>query len=129
MTSQWDRFEASASRTNRALGAEQIDVYEPSESWQSSGGWDVSYPSSPTTSTEGEAVPPESDPNVDAGGTSQTADMGVYVAADVGVAWTDFGESGEAATRIEIEGTRYEVETVDEQFDGRDRLSCVEVDT
>jgi len=143
MTSQWDRFEASASRTNRALGAEQIDVYEPTESWQSSGGWNVSYPSSPTTSTEGEAVPPESDPNVDTGGTSQTADMNVYVpwyagygvdgydedGYGGGIDWTDYGESGEAATRIEIAGTRYEVEAVDPQFDGRNRLSCVEVDS
>jgi len=97
--------------------------------WQSSGGWDVTYPDTPTDSAEGEAVPPESDPNIDESGTSTTADLGVYVASDSGVAWTDYGESGEAATRIEIAGTRYEVEAVDPQFDGRDRLSCVEVDT
>ncbi len=129
MTSQWSRFESSAGRTNRALGAEPIDVYEPSESYTAGDGWSVTYPSSPTTTTEGEAVPPESDPNVDEGGTTQTADLGVYVPADSGVAWTDYGESGEAVTRVEIDGAMYEVEAVDEQFDGRNRLACTEVDT
>jgi len=129
MTDQWTRFEASASRTNSALGAQTIDVFEPTEEWQSSGGWDVTYPDTPTDSAEGECVPPESDPAIDESGTSTTADLGVYVASDSGVAWTDYGESGEAATRIEIAGTMYEVEAVDPQFDGRDRLSCVEVDT
>jgi len=142
MTSQWSRFESSAGRTNRALGAEPIDVYEPSESYTAGDGWSVSYPSSPTTSTSGEVVPPESDPNIDTGGTSQTADLNIYVPwfagygvdgydevdYGSGIQWTDYGESGEAATRVEIDGAMYEVEAVDEQFDGRNRLACTEVD-
>ncbi len=127
MTSQWDRFDESATRTHDALGAEPIQVYEPTETWQDSGGWNVTYPDTPTNETEGEAVPPESDPNVDEGGTSENVDMNVYVATGSGVAWTDYGESGEAATRIEIDGIRYEVTGVDPQFDGRDRLNCAEV--
>lgn len=129
MTDQWSRFNSSADRANRALGAQPISVYEPTENWQTSGGWDVTYPDTPTTTTTGEVVPPESDPAIDESGTSQTADLSVYVASDVGISWTDYGESGEAATRIAVDGGVYVVEAVDSQFDGRDRLACVEVDT
>jgi hypothetical protein len=127
MTDQWTRFEGSATRTNRTLGGESIEVYEPTESYQQGEGWSVSYPDSALSTVTGEAVPPESDPNVDAGGTTETADMGVYVPSDSGVTWTDYGESGEATTRIDVSDSRYEITGMDEQFDGRVRLRCSEV--
>ena len=129
MPDQWSRFNDSTSRSLDALGAQQVDVYEPTETYTQGDGWSVSYPDTPSSTTEGEAVPPESDPNVDAGGTTETSDMGVYVSSSAGVSWTDYGESGQAVTRIDVAGTRYEVTGVDPQFDGRERLECTEVDT
>ncbi|MFC6975818.1 hypothetical protein ACFQL1_15900 [Halomicroarcula sp. GCM10025709] len=53
------------------------------------------------------------------------------MADDTGVDFTDAGESGEALTRIEVDGTpfTYEVLLVDNQFDGLLKLTCQEVDT
>jgi len=55
----------------------------------------------------------------------------LVVNANLGDAIDDAGESGTALTRLEIESddATYEVQTVEPQFDGLDRVVCSEVDT
>lgn len=132
MTDQWDRFAAGAEQSLHDLGySNNVDVFVASESFTQGEGWEISYPSTADQTITGAPSPPDVDADRDRGGTTREADLIVDVPSDAGVAWTDSGESGEALTRINIDQTdeTYEVVAVAEQFDGLDRLDCVEVDT
>jgi hypothetical protein len=132
MTDQWDRFAAGADQTLDALGYDNnVELYEPTESYTQGEGYDISYPSTPTEVVSGETEPPSASSDTDRGGTTREADLMVYVTDDISTDPTDSGESGEALTRVEVDGTDfvYEVQYVEEQFDGMQKLVCSEVDT
>lgn len=132
MTDQWDRFADSAGRSLAALGYESnVELYQPTEPFVQGEGYDISYPSTPTETVAGEAVPPNAQADTDRGGTTREADLVVLVSETIQTDLDDAGESGEALTRVEIDGDSetYEVQTVEPQFDGLDRVLCSEVDT
>lgn len=129
MTDQWDRFAGSASRTLDLLGWDaNVDVYQPTEDYAAGEGFDVSYPEEPTTTLDGALEVPSDSADINAGGTTETADLTVYVRASVSVEFNTAGESGEALTGLEIAERQYVVDTIEEQFDGMLALSCDEVD-
>jgi len=132
MTDQWDRFAASADQTLNALGFEDnVDLFEPTESYTAGEGYGISYPSSPTETVSGEVQPPEADAATDRGGVTRDADLLVYTPEDITTDLTDGGESGEALARVEVSQTdeTYEVQAVEPQFDGWQLLELSEVDT
>jgi len=130
MTDQWDRFSSSAGRTLDALGWDQnVAVYQPTETYEPGGGFEVTYPDSPTTTLDGALDVPRDTANVDEGGTTETADLAVYVRADVNVEFNTAGDSDEALTGLVIDGAKYVVDTIEDQFDGLLELACDEVDT
>jgi len=129
MTDQWDRFAASAGRTLDALGWDaNVAVYQPTEAYTPGDGFDVSYPDSPTTTLDGALDVPSDSSDVDAGGTTETADLTVYVRADVGVEFNTAGDSEEALTGLVVDGLKYVVDDIEGQFDGLLALQCDEVD-
>lgn len=133
MTNQWDRFAAGAEQHLDALGFDDnVEVYQPTEIWQDDGdGYDITYPDQPTEVVSGETEPPSSSSDTDEGGTTREADLLIYVSDDIQTDIIDAGETGEALTRVEVDGTPfvYEVVLVDNQFDGLEKLHCKEVDT
>jgi len=130
MTDQWDRFAASAGRTLDALGYEQnVEVYQPTETYDPGDGYDISYPDSPTTTIDAALDPPSTSPDVDPGGTTETADLTIYVEASVGIEFNTAGDTGEAETGIVVGGIKYVVDDIDDQQDGLLALGCDEVDT
>ena len=132
MTDQWDRFAAGAEQHLDALGFDNnVELYDPTESYSAGDGYDITYPETPTEVVSGETQPPSASSDTDRGGTTREADMMIYVATDIDTDPTEAGESGEALTRVEVDGTDfvYEVEYVETQYDGLQKLVCSEVDT
>jgi len=139
MTDQFDRFADSASRTLDALGWDAtVEVYQPTESYVAGEGFSVEYPDAPTATLDGALDVPSDSPNIDAGGTTETSDLAVYVTGGIGFgnnfadlfgsALNTVGDSGEAKTGVEVAGQQYVVDTVEDQFDGLLELACDEVD-
>jgi hypothetical protein len=127
---QWDRFADSAGRTLDGLGWDQnVDVFVPTETYSSGDGFEVTYPDSPTATVDGALDTPDADADVDRGGTTETADLLVYVRTDTGVTWTGAGENGDAETGIMVDGLQYVIETIEPQHDGLLALECTEVDS
>jgi len=130
MTDQWDRFAASAGRTLADLGFEDtVRVYQPTETYTPGEGYDVAYPEEPTATLDGALDPPSTSADVDPGGTTETADLTVYVADDVSIQFNTAGDTGEAETGVEVDGIKYVVDAIDDQQDGFLGLACDEVDT
>jgi hypothetical protein len=131
MVDQWGRFkEQQRGRVQDALGFDQtLEVFEPTESYSQSEGYDVSYPDTATATVDAEVVPPEEDADRDEGGTKTDADAVLYVADDTGVSFTDFGETGEAATRVLVvaTGEMYVVTGATNQQNGLVKLAAVRV--
>jgi len=129
MTTQWDRFADTASRTLDALGYEDnVEVYQPAETYEAGEGYSIEYPDAPTATIDGALDTPSSDSDKDAGGTTESVDLTIGVRKTMNIAWNDAGDSGEAKTGVEVEGTQYVVDTIDDQYDGLLELSCDEVD-
>ena len=127
---QWERFAASAGRTLDALGFEAtVDVYQPIETYEAGDGYTIGYPDEPTTTIDAALDPPSTSPDVDPGGTTETADLTVYVATDVGIEFNVAGDTGEAETGIVVDGIKYVIDDIDDQQDGLLALGCDEVDT
>lgn len=126
---QWDTFDASTPRTLERLGfSDNVEVFEPTESYSSSeGGFSQSYTSQGTI--PGEVVPPEADPQVLSSGTLAEKDLMVYVNNDAGFQFTEYGTSGDASAKLRIDGydDDYRVEERNEQLDGYIQLGCVEI--
>jgi len=132
MTDQWDRLAQSSRRSLATLGFEDnVDLFEPTESYTAGEGYGISYPSTPTETVSGEVQPPEADAATDRGGVTRDADLLVYTPEDINTDLTDGGESGEALARVEVSQTdeTYEIQTVEPQFDGWQLLELSEVDT
>lgn len=131
MADQWDRFQdQQRGRVQDALGFTQtLDVFQPTESFTQGEGWDITYPDSPTTTVDAEIGAPDAEGESTRGGTDVDADVIIRVPDDTAVTWREFGESGEAATRVEdvATGVRYEIETVDDEHNGLLVLQGVEV--
>jgi hypothetical protein len=131
MPDQWDRFASGADQSVDALGYhDNIDVFQPTESFTQGEGWDVSYPSTADATLSGIAEPPDADRDRDRGGTTRDADLVLHVPADTNVTFDESGESGDAPTRVEVADSdrTYEVATApDPQFDGLQTVACVEV--
>jgi len=129
MTDQWDRFADSAGRTLDALGWDNTaEVYQPTESYNAGDGFETTYPSSATATLDAALDPPSSSPDIDPGGTTETADLTIYVRDDVSVDFNSAGESGEAKTGIIVDGLKYVVDDIDDQQDGLLALGLSEVD-
>lgn len=132
MTDQWGRFkESNRGRVMAHLGYENnLEVYEPTESYQTDGGFDVSYPGSPDDTIDAEIVPPDEVADRDAGGTDVEADIFIFVADDTSLAFTGYGESGEATAEVvdTDTGERYEIQTKTNRGNGLLRLTGVSVD-
>lgn len=130
MTDQWGRFADSVDRTFDALAWDQnVEVYQPTESYAAGDGFDVTYPDAATTTLDGALEVPSDSADVDPGGTTETSDLMVYIRADADVVITPAGESGEAKTGLVIRGQKYVVDTIEQQFDGMLGLACEEVDS
>ena len=130
MIDQWDRFGASAGRTLAGLGYDDnVDVYQPEETYTPGEGYDVHYPDVPTATLTGALEPPSTRTDVDPGGTTEQADLTVYVRADVPIQFQAGGRSGEAETGVIVDGLKYIVDDIDDQQDGWLGLGCDEVDT
>jgi hypothetical protein len=106
-----------------------IEVYEPSESYDDDTGFDLTYPNSPTDTLDARVEQPSEDPRESEGGTTSDADAQVRVPDDTGIQWTDFGESGEASTKLvdTADGRRYEVQAVTDTHNGLLVLDVEEV--
>jgi len=129
MTDQWDRFADSAGRTLDALGYEQnVEVYQPTETYEAGEGYSIEYPDEPTTTIDAALDPPATNPAVDPGGTSESADLTIYVDAAVDIEFNTAGDTGEAETGIEVDGIKYVIDDIDDQQDGLLALGCDEVD-
>jgi len=129
MTDQWQRFAGSAGRTLEALGYEDtVDVYQPTETYEAGEGYSVGYPDEPTTTIDAALDPPSTSPDVDPGGTTETADLTIYVSNDVGIEFNVAGDTGEAETGIVVDGIKYVIDDIDDQQDGLLALGCDEVD-
>ena len=129
MTDQWDRFADSADRTLDALGYEQnVDVYQPTETYDPGDGYEITYPDTATATIDAALDPPSTDPDVDPGGTTEQADLTIYVSEGVGVPFNTAGDTGEANTGVEVDGLKYVVDDIDDQQDGFLALGCDEVD-
>jgi hypothetical protein len=111
----------------------RIDVFEPEETYTPGDGFTLTIPDpetdTPDATYEAVAMSPEDAADRERSGTTSEVDRLFQVRDNTGQQWTDFGESGEAATRIkEVEtGLVYVVESVTDRHDGRERLDCVEV--
>jgi hypothetical protein len=111
----------------------RIEVYEPSESYQPGDGFELTVPDPDTDAPDdeyrAEARDPTDDPTRERAGTESELDRVFLVRDDTGQQWTDFGQSGEAATRIrEVRtGNDYVVESVSDRHDGRERLAASEI--
>jgi hypothetical protein len=111
----------------------RIAVFEPEETYTPGDGFTLTIPDpetdTPDATYEAVAMSPEDAADRERSGTTSEADRLFQVRDDTGQQWTDFGQSGEAATRIrEVEtGLVYVVESVTDRHDGRERLDCVEV--
>jgi len=131
MTDQWGRFASSAGQSLDDLGfTDNVELFEPTETYTPVEGYETGYPSTPTEVVSGETEPPSASSDTDRGGTTREADLMVYVDDGISTDPTEAGESGEALTRLEVDGTDfvYEVLYVEPQFDGLDKLVCAEVD-
>jgi len=110
-----------------------LEVYEPSESYEAGDGFSLTIPDpetdAPDATYEARAMDPEDAADRDASGTTSELDRRFEVRDDTGQQWTDFGESGEAATRVRetATGIVYVVTSVTDAHDGRETLDCVEV--
>jgi len=127
---QWERFADSAGRTLDALGFEDtVEIYQPTETYEAGDGYSIEYPDSATATIDAALDPPSTSPDVDPGGTTETADLTIYVAADVGIEFNVAGDTGEAETGIVVDGIKYVIDDIDNQQDGLLALGCDEVDT
>lgn len=127
---QWDRFDASAPRQIDELGfSDNIDVFEPTETYTAGEGFSTTYPGSADQTISGEVVPPSADPLVQENGTLAEKDLMVYVDDDTGLAFTEYGESGESSAKLSISGfdDDFRVEERNDQLDGYIQLGCVEI--
>jgi hypothetical protein len=127
---QWDRFQAQqGGRVQDALGFTQtLEVYEPTESFSQADGYSVSYPDAPTATVDAEVAPPEADANRDEGGTTTNADVVIYVDDGTDLSFTDFGESGEAATKVTMvaTGESYKLTEATNEQNGLLKLEAVD---
>jgi hypothetical protein len=112
------------------LGFENnLEVYETTESHQADGGYDLSYPNSPTDTVDAEITTPEEDADRDEGGTGVDADVVIYVADGSGLTFTEYGDSGQGAAQVVDTGTstRYEIQTKTDEHNGLLKLTAVEI--
>ena len=130
MPDAWDRFDESAERHLEALGFTQsLEVYEPTETPVAGGGYERSYPDEADATVDAEIATPETLAERSRAGAATDADVVIRVPNDTGLAFTDYGESGEAPARVVDVGTgvTYEVAAVDSEHNGLLRLEANEV--
>jgi len=128
-----ERVESGSRRSLRFNYNTRIDVFEPEETYEPGDGFSLTIPDPetdpPDATYEAVAMAPEDSADRERSGTTSEVDRLFQVRDDTGQQWTDFGESGEAATRVrEVEtGLVYVVESVTDRHNGREQLDCVEV--
>lgn len=111
----------------------RLEVYEPEETYEAGDGFTLQIPDpetdTPDATYEAVAMAPQDATDRERSGTTSEVDRRFQVRDDTGQQWTDFGESGDAATRVrEVEtGQDYVVASVVDKHDGREELDCVEV--
>jgi len=123
----WERFEGGASFDIASLGYEDnVEYYEPTESYAAGEGVDVDYPSTPTGTISAMVSTPEETSDTDRGGRRTDADLVLHGSDDAPLPTVD---SGEGFIRVEVAGQSgtYEVRTRPQTQDGLIRYDCVEV--
>ena len=107
-----------------------IEVFEPTVDYAAGDGFDVTYPDSPTTTYDARVDSPSSSSDRQRSGTTSEVDAIVRVRDDTGQQWTEFGEDGDAPTRLRdtADGRVYEVKAVTDPHNGTLQLDVQEVD-
>jgi|GEM_PF-1106838 len=125
---------ASALRRAHSTGLANttIEVYEPSVDYAAGDGFDVTYPSldSPSAEYDARVDAPSPSSERQRSGTTSKIDAIVRVRDDTGQQWTEFGEDGDAPTRLRdtADGRVYEVTAVTDPHNGTLQLDVQEVD-
>jgi hypothetical protein len=130
MPSQRDRLENALRRAHTdTLHNTTIEVFAPTESFSQGDGYDVSYPDTPSATYDARVDSPSVTSDREASGTTSEADAVVFVRDDTGQNWQDFGDSGEAPTRLKdtADGKLYELEAVTDLHNGTLELEVTEV--
>lgn len=128
-----NRVEAGRRRSLTLTFNTHLEVFEPTESYSPGDGFSLTIPEpgtdAPDATYRARGMEPEGDGERSRSGTTNEIDRRFQVRDDTGQQWTDFGESGEAATRVrEVEtDIVYVVRSVTDAHDGREELECVEV--
>jgi len=106
-----------------------IEVFEPTETYETGDGFSVTYPDTPAATYDARVVSPAARADRDTGGTTAELDAVVVVRDDTGQTWTDFTDEREAPVEFAdlADGTRYAAERVIDPHNGTLELEAVEV--
>jgi len=98
----------------------QIEVFEPSVSYATGDGFDVSYPDDPSDTYDARIDGQNEAGEKERGGTTANIDAFIRVRDDHDQQWVGYGESGEAELRVVDTATdnEYAVESVSEPEGG-----------
>mgnify|MGYP000436381089 CR=1 FL=1 len=140
----WERFNLGADQFLESLGFVQtLEVYPASASYTPGDGWSVTYPDTPDATLDAEIVPPTATATRERGGLDTDADVVIFIEDEPGfsegtfgggsfsaVAYTEYGEDGEAPARLRdvTTDTYYELESYEAEHNGLLRLEAMEVD-
>lgn len=124
-----NRIESARRRALDLTYNTKIEVFEPSVNYSAGDGYDISYPDFPTAEYESRLDSPTSSSDQQRSGTTSDVDATIHVRDDTGQQWTEFGDSGDAASRVRDikDGRTYEVQSVTDPHDGRLVLEVEEV--
>lgn len=125
-----DRIENALRRVHSdTLANTTIEVFEPTESFSQGDGYSVSWSDTADATYDARVESPSTDAERERSGTTAEVDRVVKIRDDTGQTWTGFGDATEAPVRIEdtADGTRYEVQTVEDTHNGLTKLGVVEL--
>jgi hypothetical protein len=129
MTTQFDRFAEGVDRMFDRLDFEQtVEIFQPVTSYEAGSGFTSSVPDTPTAVVDGAIDTVSSDPQIDDLGTTEQSDLDVFVSDDIDVTFQTAGDEGEVKTQIVVDGSRFAVDTAENQLDGLIQLGCDEID-
>lgn len=126
-----DRVENALRRAHSdALWNADVDVFEPTVSYDQGDGFDVSYPGwpdAPDATVEARVESPEADAYRQRSGLREEIDLIVRVRDDTDQEWTGFGDEQEAPAHIGVDGVRYEIRSDVDRRDGLLELEATEL--
>jgi len=108
------------------LSNTDVEVYNATASYATGDGYDITYPDDPTEVVSGRVESPTTDSDRDRGGTTSEADVVIRVPDEPGygeddfgadgfgtIAYTEYGDEGEAPARLRDVSTNTWYELVD----------------